>query len=472
MAWYNSMKDLKGSLSSGGKKLLGGREDSGILGTGQFRSKEYQIKDNAFNSEATNTRQQQFANALLGNNRSAPTMSAATIDQKDANEWQGRQRSLANALQAQMEGRGGPSLAEMQMQRGLNQSLANANAQAASMRGVNPALALRQTQNAAMNAQQQNVGETAMLRAQEQQAARQQFGDLSTSARTQSADMAKSQAELQQAAATNNQRAALDQANMNDARERFLREGQMTMDERSRQANIERERMKSQQSVGYNQINSGAYQSAAQNRAGLGGGIAGGIAAVLASDERLKTDATKVSFNSPADSTFKPKIEESKPETDTFEPTREAASQKTKDDILKYMSSKSSESGNKDGFNKMGQGMGQAAAAAAVALSDGNAKTDKSGGNGKVNEFLNALQAYTYKYKEPEKFGQGQQLGVMAQDLEKSDIGKSMVMDTPEGKMVDYAKGAGAMLASQAMLNERLQKLEQALGRKSKARAS
>lgn len=52
----------------------------------------------------------------------------------------------------------------------------------------------------------------------------------------------------------------------------------------------------------------------------------------------------------------------------------------------------------------------------------------------------------------------------MAQELEKSAVGDSMVEDTPDGKMVNYGKGFGAVLAAQAHLNERLNKLEKKNG--------
>lgn len=77
-----------------------------------------------------------------------------------------------------------------------------------------------------------------------------------------------------------------------------------------------------------------------------------------------------------------------------------------------------------------------------------------------LRDFLNALKAYEYDYKNPELDGQGRQIGVMAQDLEKTPIGKQFVMETPRGKMVDYGKGFAAILASQAMLNKRVNALE------------
>ncbi len=91
-------------------------------------------------------------------------------------------------------------------------------------------------------------------------------------------------------------------------------------------------------------------------------------------------------------------------------------------------------------------------------------KIDKDDFNPK--SFLDALQAYSYEYKNDYKDdklgGEGRFLSVMAQDLEKAGpIGKSMVEVAPEGhKQVNYGKGFGAILAAQAHLNQRLSELE------------
>lgn len=83
-----------------------------------------------------------------------------------------------------------------------------------------------------------------------------------------------------------------------------------------------------------------------------------------------------------------------------------------------------------------------------------------------ASSFLDALKSYTYEYKD-KKNGNGKHVSVMAQDLEKAGpIGKSMVENTNEGKMVNYGKGFGAMLAAQAELNERLKNIEQKYGKK------
>ena len=80
-------------------------------------------------------------------------------------------------------------------------------------------------------------------------------------------------------------------------------------------------------------------------------------------------------------------------------------------------------------------------------------------------KFLDALKPNSFEYKDKFKKnpmgGEDRYLGVMAQDLEKAGpVGKSMVKDTPMGKLVDYGKGFGAVLAAQAHLNQRLKALE------------
>ena len=75
-----------------------------------------------------------------------------------------------------------------------------------------------------------------------------------------------------------------------------------------------------------------------------------------------------------------------------------------------------------------------------------------------VDGFLDSLYAHQYNYKDG-KHGKGKQVGVMAQDLEKTQLGRQMVEDTPEGKRVNYGKGLGLVVASQARINERLNQI-------------
>lgn len=94
---------------------------------------------------------------------------------------------------------------------------------------------------------------------------------------------------------------------------------------------------------------------------------------------------------------------------------------------------------------------------AAAMMSDERAKDEIEDFD--AADFLDKLTGYKYSYKD-KKHGEGKHAGVMAQDLEKSEIGSKLVTDTPEGKVVDYGKAGPAMMASLAALNKRLKKIE------------
>lgn len=110
--------------------------------------------------------------------------------------------------------------------------------------------------------------------------------------------------------------------------------------------------------------------------------------------------------------------------------------------------------------------LGDVATFGATAFSDKKLKKDIKDGDKSTAEFLDAISAKTFKFKDgkqalpgAEKGGK-EQLGILAQDLEKSKLGKNMVQDTDMGKMIDMAQGFGAVLAAQANLNKRLSEIE------------
>lgn len=117
------------------------------------------------------------------------------------------------------------------------------------------------------------------------------------------------------------------------------------------------------------------------------------------------------------------------------------------------------------------QALGQAAAGGLAGLgygafSDKNLKTDIKSGNASemISEFIEPLDSYSYKYKSEsipgKQYGDKRFTSVMAQDLEKSRIGKNMVINTPEGKMIDYSKAVSPALAAIAELHKRVKRLE------------
>ena len=96
-------------------------------------------------------------------------------------------------------------------------------------------------------------------------------------------------------------------------------------------------------------------------------------------------------------------------------------------------------------------------------LSDETEKENIKPAKGSANEietFMNAIKEYNYNYKNKAN-GTGEKTGVMAQDLEKTAVGKTMVDENGKGqKVVDTNKAIGAILAGMADLNKKIKKME------------
>lgn len=77
-----------------------------------------------------------------------------------------------------------------------------------------------------------------------------------------------------------------------------------------------------------------------------------------------------------------------------------------------------------------------------------------------LEEFMASLDPKSFKYKDPNQPGAsgGDNVGVMAQDVEKTPIGKTAVTDTPDGKAIDIKKLMGVVLAAIAELHQNQEK--------------
>ncbi len=103
-------------------------------------------------------------------------------------------------------------------------------------------------------------------------------------------------------------------------------------------------------------------------------------------------------------------------------------------------------------------GTAAAPAAPGAAASDERLKQDIESTSAKdIKSFLNAIKSKDYNYKD-EKFGKGRHTGFMIQDIEKTKLGKEMVIETDEGKMYNMQKMQGTMLASIEYLHNELKK--------------
>jgi hypothetical protein len=79
------------------------------------------------------------------------------------------------------------------------------------------------------------------------------------------------------------------------------------------------------------------------------------------------------------------------------------------------------------------------------------------------DDFMSAMSANTYEYDEPDKHGAGVRFGFMAQDLEKTKLGRHMVKPVDGVKMIELAPLAAATASGLALVYERLKDLERAV---------
>jgi hypothetical protein len=94
-----------------------------------------------------------------------------------------------------------------------------------------------------------------------------------------------------------------------------------------------------------------------------------------------------------------------------------------------------------------------------LGYSDKNLKKNIKDGDKHVESFLDTITPHQYEYNSPEH-GLGKHLGIMAQDLEKTDEGRQAIIEKPEGKQVNFGKLGGMILASQANIHNRLKAIE------------
>ena len=96
--------------------------------------------------------------------------------------------------------------------------------------------------------------------------------------------------------------------------------------------------------------------------------------------------------------------------------------------------------------------------AGVAAKSDERAKEniDRGGTDAQLDDFMGSLDHASYDYKRPEQDGTGRHWGIMAQSAERSDAGRSMVVQMPDGqKGLDLRRGLGLALAGLSRLAER-----------------
>lgn len=384
----------------------------------------------------------------------AERIQAAKLAQ-DQQEFRAGQQDFIAALQKQAAGQG-PSLAGMQLQDARNQQIETAMALAASQRGLGAGQGLRSIAEQTQNANQFAAREAARARIAEQLSAQQLLGGALSGARAQDIGFAEAQAGLEQQAALANQSAANQFA---------LAQGAMSQEAAARnQAALNdfalQQGSLNQQAALANQATANQFelQQAAMNQQTALANLQGRLANQTQTDAAMAALNQQIAGLSMGEQEALRNLEILKMQRELgLEGLRSGASATQQQNVLGFI-------GGLAGAGATVASAGKAAPAAAAA-SDENLKHNIKTSDKEISSFLEAIKSHSYDYKD-KKWGDGRYISPMAQELEKSSIGRSMVIDTPEGKIVDYARGSGTYLAAASMLNRRLKEIEKRLAKK------
>lgn len=399
------------NLEKAAKTVIGVEKNP--FGIGPSKGKKTQSKASRWTNQAyresrkgsrpTNIRtNQMYEQAGQGLNQLSPQQQALAAQQQESVL---RKQGLEKNLQDVIAGNA-PSLAQAQLKQATDKNLAQQLAASNRARGGNIAMSMRSQQQAQASSGRDLAQQGAILRAQEINDARSQLGGL-----TSSSEQMLSQSQLQ--------------------REALLRQQQENATKIRLQADMQKQQnmqAAAQGVAGYKLGTTAAEQGQQQiNQEEKGGYMkAGGqVLSAIMSDKQLKTNIKKESNTEVDQEDKKYNLAKSIGESDYFPKAKKVK-------INDY-----------------------------IGLSDKELKKDI---NSKFDskDFLSKIGAYSYKYKPEANEDSKTHFSTMAQDLENAGpIGRSMVENGPEGKMVNYGHGFGAILASQVQLNERLKALEE-----------
>lgn len=350
-------------------------------------------------------------------------MQAARMQmQQQAMNQQGQNRSLA-LLEAAARGQA-PSAAQQQLMQGASRSQRAAMSMAASQPGMSAGQAARMATMSGERSMMDANEQAGILRAQEMAQARGQFMQGTGAARGQDIGIMSQQAKMQQQAAMQN--AAMQQQSSqfgaDAANQRAIQQAQLS--QQAGMFNVDAHNKATMQQAQLEQQTNLANQQAEQQKLQLMQQYMQMGMSQQEADRQAQIEAER--------------IRATQNQTDA----QVAIAQAQGDDK------------SKGGAIGMIGGLFSS-------FSDERVKKniDKEKTHEEAYEMLDQLKAASFDYKEG--YGKGKRYGIMAQDMEKSRLGSTVVGKTKKGvRYLDGQKTVGALLASVATMHQRLKKVE------------
>lgn len=403
---------------------------------------------------------------------------SATIAAGPQDQFRARQMTLAEQLGAGAIGQG-PSAAQAQLKLATDRNMAQSLALALGARGGNQAAAMKQAQMQRALIGQEAGGQSAVLAAQEQQAAQQSLGQLLGTGRGADIGLATNQAGLQQQTALQQgnfaQQAAL--ANQGAANDFALQQGQF-----AQQAGLANQAAAVTQAGFVQQANQANLTAGVDQQKQKDALVQSYLAQGMALDQaQQQAEIQQRQFNASLLAQQEAARQGVSAQNSAAAGQATGATAAALGTVLAAAASdrrakRDVRAGERSLAELLGAGMPRAKApkrepslgerlALGTSTSDERAKTEIETGEASLGELLSGVGAWDYAYKDPDKplRGHGRFVSPMAQEIEKTAIGKSMVKDTPDGKVVDYGKGLGAMLSGMGWIHKRVEEIEEKL---------
>lgn len=362
----------------------------------------------------------------------APTVEAAQLAGADQDQARRLQMNLLQKYNDVLSGYA-PSVAQSQLDRNVAGVMGNQLGIAAQARGAERAGARRLAMINAGNAQAAAGLDAALLRANESATARSQIGQTLDSLRGQDVAFADRNAQLRQGAALSNAGMRLQADEGNAARGQALNLANANTINTVGAANVDRYQQQQQSNAG---LRMDSRRLDDQRSESLRNATLGGISHTLDGDRTsLQTESANKERQTKFIGSVLNQAGGASTGAVTSGATAAASDKRVKHDVRPL---------NFD-------------AAASKYLKESGSNTDDE-----MRAFLDSLHGYKFKYDNPSAPGQraGQRFGVMAQELEQTPVGRSMVMDTPNGKMIDTGAGTGVLLAAMAKFNDELKRMQ------------
>ncbi len=418
------------------------------FGINRTKVNPYEVDPNNFKYQRYDKMQGQYEDEInRARAEKAPQLAGVNvqgtqIDTVPQNEFRGQQRTLADFLQSKLQtgSYAGKGIAQDIYKDATDRAIKQNAALLSSARGgVNPNAVIRSAMTQKALTEQQAARDAAItggqLGMQEAMGTQQNLAGVAGQGRTGDLGLATSQANLTQQ--TNLTQAQIDantqQANAQiELQQRQMRDNMirdmlskgLTLDQATVQANILMEQEKARNVQFADQTNAGISQNNAATLGKITGGIISGISGGLGQAVGMGGGGGALGASGGAATDF-------------------------------------AALGGAGGAS-LGGFAGQLSVAPEVAaLSDEREKTKISTKKAaeKIKEFLDNLEPAEYEYKNKD-YGNDKHISVMAQQLEKTDIGKKFVKDVDNKKFIDYGHALPMMMATIANIHGRLNKVE------------